>query len=397
MPSLIGWMVAAISSYVSPIATPPAEVANIRLDDLVRFSDVIVLGEVEKVERIARDHVVTKTGAGTGDHLPDVVPIALIHVSRVVKGPAGLETVQYVAAPTWTCDITTAVLGETALLFLGDSSHDELLGEKLRRDVRAALPTGDLMDLMWSGRGRMPLAEGRVTYWDDVVMPKDCPFVESPERESFIHSVSVDWLSERIARIETEQRGKPWIHASVIDAGAGKHSWDLEVARDRMARLTVHAHDGDRERRFIASWQTIMEVDGERDTAEWNGGPGTIGSRRDPLGERRFETIGESKNSNVRILAVDSDWMSDPTRFVETIHWLRAWKGIMELVDDPECADHRVSDRQWVPEEHQFRRFPSRQAIWLTVIGGTLLGLVIAHSARKLLPKKRTEVVTWSP
>jgi hypothetical protein len=110
------------------------------------------------------------------------------------------------------------------------------------------------------------------------------------------------------------------------------------------------------------------------------------------LGDRRLEAIGEATATDVRILSIDSNWMSEPARSEPTRAWLRVWGELRALIDDPACADHRASDAKWLGTTGQSAPFGSPQSVWLVVIGGTILGLAIAHVIRKCFPGRRVVV-----
>jgi len=115
-----------------PFARSHAMVAPIPFEAMIAGADLIVVGKV----LAARDK--------------DNRPIAEVRVAEVIKGPADLKgkTVRYFAAGTWMCDITTAVEGETTLLFLVRGKPDPPFKELLPDDVYMVVD---------AGRGRMPV------------------------------------------------------------------------------------------------------------------------------------------------------------------------------------------------------------------------------------------------
>jgi hypothetical protein len=144
-----------------------AKVAALQLDELVEGSDLIVLAEVESV---------TKPLIGERK--------ATARVLEVWKG-SPIETVRFIASPTWTCDISEAVEGETVVLFLAKGDNPRFY------------------TIAHSGRGRMPLRSvDGVTYatlWPEVRLPEGTPTIEGPEPEwSFIRSVEVEVLWELV-------------------------------------------------------------------------------------------------------------------------------------------------------------------------------------------------------
>ena len=192
-----------------------AEVASIELENLVRLSDLVVVGQVIDVRTVSRG-------------IPDL-PIAEVRVDTVLKGSPETSRALFVAAGSWTCDTTEAVRGERGLFFL----RREPEKEQLRRAVEDAFGPGELLRVQWSGRGRMPLrdVDGRAfaTYWTDVVMPRDLENIPGPQREyeSFIRSAPLDQLGRRIATF-VEAQAEPWLRFS-LEARSGEpaKAWSI--------------------------------------------------------------------------------------------------------------------------------------------------------------------------
>ncbi len=141
----------------SVLAVPAqARVARTTLVDLARNADAIVIARVEGVPSF------------------DGLPVARAVPTRVLKGNLGQGPLHFVAGPTWSCDMSTAVRGETVLLFLNRAETDRF-SRKGYRQPGARVPVKPLYTLAHSGRGRMPLrtVQGRT----HVVLPFD---VEAP-------------------------------------------------------------------------------------------------------------------------------------------------------------------------------------------------------------------------
>ncbi len=113
-----------------------AKVRNIRLRELIKQSDYVLLARVSWVVRF------------------DGLHVAMADPIDVFKGEPRLEPIYFVADSTWTCDTSTAVRGETALLFLtkAKSQRVDLIGRK-----PAKVKANPLYFISHSGRGRMPL------------------------------------------------------------------------------------------------------------------------------------------------------------------------------------------------------------------------------------------------
>lgn len=147
-----------------------AKVAPVSFEHLVQRSDLIVIAKVESVSQplIGKRYAKAK-------------------VTEVWKG-AQTERVEFLASPTWTCDISEAKKGETVLLFLtkGGESRSYAIAH--------------------SGRGRMPMrtvaSKSYATFWPDIRLPKDTPTIEGSEPQwDFIRSVEVATLRELVKQV----------------------------------------------------------------------------------------------------------------------------------------------------------------------------------------------------
>jgi len=135
----------------------------------VQHSDIIVIAKVESVTRplIGKRYAKAK-------------------VAEVWKGTQ-TERVEFLASPTWTCDISEAKNGETVLLFLIKSEESRSYA------------------IAHSGRGRMPLrtvnSKRYATFWPDVRLPKGTPTIDGPESKwDFIRSVDVEMLRNLVKK-----------------------------------------------------------------------------------------------------------------------------------------------------------------------------------------------------
>ncbi|MBI3868285.1 MAG: hypothetical protein HY299_07110 [Verrucomicrobia bacterium] len=146
-----------------------AKVASIQFGNLVANCDLIVIANVESVS----SPLIGKR-------------YAKARVTEVWKGTK-IETVEFLASPTWTCDISTAKKGETVLLFLNK-------GGKSRSYAIAH-----------SGRGRLPIrmvtGKSCATFWPDVILPKDVPTIDAPEPKwDYVRSVEVRLLRDLVKK-----------------------------------------------------------------------------------------------------------------------------------------------------------------------------------------------------
>ena len=149
-----------------PAAPGGAKVGRVKLADLARGADCIVLARVEGVLSF------------------DGLPVARAVPERTLKGDPGAGPFYFVAGKTWRCDVSAAVRGETVLLFLQRSPSGRI-DRRLLRLPTANVPRTPLFRLADAGRGRMPVAgegaEQRVTVPFDVELPAAVGAMRDPK------------------------------------------------------------------------------------------------------------------------------------------------------------------------------------------------------------------------
>jgi hypothetical protein len=109
-----------------------ARVATISFAALVKYSKVVVLARVTRVESISGMKVAT---------------------AEVLRGTTDSKTIAFIAEPTWTCDVSTAFVGETVLLFLAKPLIRGHIKKKAIDDVPGVLV------ISHAGRGRIRLTK----------------------------------------------------------------------------------------------------------------------------------------------------------------------------------------------------------------------------------------------
>jgi hypothetical protein len=110
-----------------------ADAGTIKLAEMVKYSDLIVVGKVVNARVNGKR-------------------IAELAVSRTLKGDPSLKRIRFYAGPSWACDVSEAVEGETGIFFL-QRYLTEYPAEK-------SLPQTDsdgirVFFLTHSGRGRL--------------------------------------------------------------------------------------------------------------------------------------------------------------------------------------------------------------------------------------------------
>ena len=196
------WLAAILGIFVLSAVAGNAKVARVSFDELAKGSDTIVIGKIIETQEI------------------EGVTVARVQVGQVLKGPNRRE-LTYLAQPTWICDITSAVRGETVLLFLyKERKFDSSMPDdgfisfgypKKFEDSLKKVGINELYGVMHSGCGRMPIrsinGELFATLWvGDVQLPQDIQTVAGPGKKySFIRSIRLADLLRMIQPIANEQ------------------------------------------------------------------------------------------------------------------------------------------------------------------------------------------------
>ncbi len=148
------------------------------LEGLTQGANVIVVAQVEEItvnepESAGDASSVRETGRG--------MRIATARVVEVWKGTAG-ERVQFRASPSWACDDSTAVVGETVILFLNNESNNSV------------------MSIAYNGVGRLPIENSSVLLYSTLLTEEIKRFLGLPE-ETFRHQVEVATFKQQVQRI----------------------------------------------------------------------------------------------------------------------------------------------------------------------------------------------------
>jgi len=213
-------MVLPLILVLLPAFTMPPRVGKATLAQMVEMSDEIVVG------RIAHVHLVDRCGSREDQKEryaerrktdPDFgfARIAEVEVQRRFEGDAANDRLYYYAQSTWLCDVSTAIEGETVLLFLGPARSAPTDKPAYAARLQAVLGTHPLRMISHSGYGRLPArtVDGK-PYWtlnsDKVGLPDSVPTIEGPEaRYSFIRSTPSEPLLAEIERLERAGPQRP--------------------------------------------------------------------------------------------------------------------------------------------------------------------------------------------
>jgi hypothetical protein len=359
-------------SAILPGAASWAGVGSIQLEGLWRRSETVVLGRVERIERIPRE-VPRGRPRNTNERwvYEPSVPFAVVAVQRVFRGAQDLKSVLVFSQSTWVCDVTRAEPGETAIFFLERSGVAEREGEVFRTVFAAVAGDQEVHAIGWSGRGRLPVrrVDDRevVDFWPEVQMPESLAAVDGPDpRRSFIRSVALDQLTatlEGFASLED----RPLLAATVFSGNSADLAWDLLVAEDGWCRLTIHmppmGQDAfpdpkrDRHRIFrvaadrIGKLTEVLRKEWTADLPRFVGSADSLAWQREIRWFRRLPTADGGimdLDDSVKIAAIDKARMTDVETRRRTVPALRIWREVRELFDVPNCVDLRPDDAHWV-------------------------------------------------
>lgn len=156
------WVVALITALSSLLYARAAQVA---LGELVKKSEVIVIGKVSCVWPI------------------DGGRIAWLEVTQTLKGDPKVKQLAFWASPTWMCDINEANEGETVLLLLTSANSFDSSGilkkyPSLSNYLKRNSPNSPLFFVNESGAGRMVITNNIVERNGYVIYPKEIQVVE---------------------------------------------------------------------------------------------------------------------------------------------------------------------------------------------------------------------------
>lgn len=149
-----------------------ASVASISLEDLTRNSDIVIVGKVISVKKIGEEE------------------IAKVEVLKTLKGNPQ-NSVFVSVTPSWACDVSDAVVGETALFFLGKNQIRPTWERKLeqacefKKQIDSEIGENEFYYISHSGSGRMPIekkngSENISILYNRVFLPKKIKVTEKP-------------------------------------------------------------------------------------------------------------------------------------------------------------------------------------------------------------------------
>jgi hypothetical protein len=160
------------------------------LEALAKDARVIVVAYIEEV---VTEQPENRTNTSGVREITWERRVATARVLDVWKGTAG-EKVQFRASKSWTCDVSTAIAGETVILFLVDDPKDSV------------------MAIAYSGIGRLPVenndGNARVLLYSSLLSKEIKKLIGIPE-DTFRSYVDVTMFKQQVQQIfENTARAK---------------------------------------------------------------------------------------------------------------------------------------------------------------------------------------------
>lgn len=158
-----------------------ARIAMPSLEELTKTAKLIVVARVESIE--------IEPSADAGN-LTGIQPIgsekrvATARLMEVWKGNAREgETVKFRASKSWTCDTSTAIKGETVVLFLADDPKD-----------------ASHLEIASNGIGRLPVERNSILLYSSL-LTKEIKALLSLSQDTFKHPVEISTLKQEVQKI----------------------------------------------------------------------------------------------------------------------------------------------------------------------------------------------------
>ncbi len=312
------------------------------LADQVDDSTFICIGRVEEI-------LVIPTPA----HLSDdralrrgSLPIARVTVERVLKGAKDVAVVYHEAWGTWTCDTTTAEVGQRALFLLRRGGEVQRAPEVVQEAVYAALGSDFLHRNVGSGDGIQPIHrdDGK-----DLVRCVGAPDVLDHERVRYAQSLAdVTAYIEELDRFALDAVSVHALsgYASLSSKDSG--SFDLRIRPDGQARLATSLGCAEQVKTFELdsnAWRSMGHelerlIAGQKRIV---GDPGNRHLVRELTLRTRLGSLSYAEPSDWSPAA---NWTSDQ-RFA-LVDALDAWAYVRSHIDCLQCDDHTEKDRIWL-------------------------------------------------
>jgi hypothetical protein len=155
------------------------------LEALTEKAKVIVVARVEEINTEPFENANRASGVS---EIRSEKRVATARVLEVWKGAAG-EKVQFRASRTWTCDVSTAVMGETVVLFLAENPKDSV------------------MSIAYDGIGRLPVRNNSILLYSNLLTKKIKQLLGLP-KETFSQEVELSTFRQQVQQLAEGKNGK---------------------------------------------------------------------------------------------------------------------------------------------------------------------------------------------
>jgi hypothetical protein len=181
--------------------TSSARAAMPTLEELTKSAQLIVVARVEEISTDKSDAAGHFSGVSA---ISWKKRVATARVLEVWKGTAAGETVKFRASKSWTCDVSTAVVGETVVLFLTDDAKDPAV-----------------MAIAFNGIGRLPLERNSVLLYSSLLTKEIKALLALPQ-ETFRYPVEIYTLKQQVQQLMAESANKTKERTPSVDRAARK-------------------------------------------------------------------------------------------------------------------------------------------------------------------------------
>ena len=305
------------------------------LADMVDHADFICIGRVDEIVMVSP---VQPLECGFSQPRGEL-PIARVTVERVLEGDATADVVYHEAWGTWTCDTTSAHVGEHALFLLSRTGCVAAAPDDVRNAVHAVIGSTNLFRNVGSGDGiqRITDSDG-LSFVGGSGVPRALEFEGSTR------------LADVIRYVEELQRFS--LDAVAVHARSG-HAWlndtagyDLRILPSGEARLATRLGPREEVRTFQLDprdWVGLRNDLG----ALVAGQERRIGSKAEHWPRRRLSVRADDGLLEFIEPATPRDPSGlTPAERLDLRDFLDAWTRVLGAIDCSECPSYAEEDRQ---------------------------------------------------
>lgn len=342
--------VAALGLLGSQPAAGP-KVGTMSLEDLTRYSDQIFIGQVEKVFTIEQSKPADVEFSPIASGRP--LTIATVRIDKSLKGFAEGSRVQFLATRTWTCDISTAVVGERGLFFLSGNMLSAKLAEGTLEALKKETSSSNLYKLSHSGRGRMILQEFNGA---EYVATQDIKLPEGLSRRVYtldgteLKRTAIGDLEKKVSEVMAAQ--VPYFSLEHHAWKNGDPSWSLELWGDGVGSLKIQREDGVHRDTISVPREVMHELSKRLRAQEPPSAKYSFDDGVRKVPRRHFLATGFDRLITANFGEIDSSRDLGPRLNKSLVNILELWSLIRAFVPGSDLPDLRKADRLWI-EAHQ--------------------------------------------